>query len=136
MPFRKADMRPFRPDDEPLLFGLAKLDRGADERTLTVLEHETVFVAEVEGAPAGYVALEQQGPSMRVEQLFISPEHEDEEVGGQLLDYAEGYAISCEAKTLQVVVEPGNLPARHFYQGRGFVAAGDDVLELVLPQRE
>ena len=136
MPFRKADIRPFRPDDEPLLFGLARLDRGADERTLTVLEHETVFVAEVEGGPAGYVALEQQGPSVRVEQLFISPEHEDEEVGGQLLEYAEGYAISCEAKTLQVVVEPGDLRARHFYHARGFVAAGEDVLELVLPQRE
>jgi ribosomal protein S18 acetylase RimI-like enzyme len=136
MPFRKAEIRPFRPDDEPLLFGLAKLDRGADERTLTVLEHETVFVAELEGGPAGYVALEQQGPSMRVEQLFVSSEHEDEGVGEQLLDYAEGYAISCEAKTLQVVVEPGNVPARHFYHERGFVAAGEDVLELVLPQRQ
>ena len=136
MPFRKAEIRPFRSDDEPLLFGLAKLDRGADERTLTVLEDETVFVAEVEGAPAGYVALEPEGSSMRVEQLFVSSEHEDEEVGGQLLDYAEGYAISCEAKTLQVVVEPGNLSARHFYHARGFVAAGEDVLELVLPQRE
>jgi ribosomal protein S18 acetylase RimI-like enzyme len=136
MPFRKAAIRPFRAEDEPLLFGLAKLARGADERTLTVLEHETVFVAEIEGAPAGYVALEQQGPAVRVEQLFISPEHEDEELGGQLLEYAEGYAISCEAKTLQVVVEPGNEPARHFYHQRGFVAAGEEVLELVLPQRE
>jgi ribosomal protein S18 acetylase RimI-like enzyme len=136
MPFRKADIRPFRPDDEPLLFGLARLDRGADERTLTVLEHETVFVAEVDGAPAGYVAIEPEGSSMRVEQLFVSSEHEDEDVGAQLLDHAEGYAISCEAKTLQVVVEPGNLPARHFYHARGFVAAGEDVLELVLPQRE
>ena len=136
MTYRKADIRPFRSEDEPLLFGLAKLDRGADERTLTVLEHETVFVAEVEGAPAGYVAVEQQGPVVRVEQLFISPEHEDEGLGEQLLDYAEGYAISREAKTLQVVVEPGNLPARHFYHERGFVATGDDVLELVLPQRQ
>ena len=136
MPYRKADIRPFRPDDEPLLFGLARLDRGADERTLAVLEHETVFVAEVEGAPAGYVALEEEGSSVRVEQLFVSSEHEDEDVGAQLVDYAEGYAISCEAKTLQVVVEPDNAPARHFYHGRGFVAAGEDVLELVLPQRE
>jgi len=136
MPFRKAAIRPFRAEDEPLLFGLAKLDRGADERTLTVLEHETVFVAEVEGAPAGYVALEEQGPSVRVEQLFVSSEHEDEEVGAQLVDYAEGYAISCEAKTLQVVVEPDNTRAHQFYHERGFVAAGEHVLELVLPQRE
>ena len=136
MPYRRAEIRPFRPDDEPLLFGLAKLDRGADERTLTVLEHETVFVAEVEGSPAGYVALEEQGASVRVDQLFVSSEHEDEEVGAQLVDYAEGYAISCEAKTLQVVVEPDNVPAREFYRGRGFVAAGQDLLELVLPQRQ
>jgi ribosomal protein S18 acetylase RimI-like enzyme len=136
VPFRKAEIRPFQSDDEPLLFGLARLDRGADERTLAVLEHETVFVAEIEGTPAGYVALEPQGLSMRVEQLFISPEHEEDEVGGQLLEYAEGYAISREAKTLQVVVEPENLPARHFYQGRGFVPAGEAVLELVLPQRQ
>jgi ribosomal protein S18 acetylase RimI-like enzyme len=136
MPFRKAEIRPFRPDDEPLLFGLANLDRGADERTLAVLEHETVFVADVEGAPAGYVALEAQGASVRVEQLFVSSEHEDEELGAQLVDYAEGYAISCEAKTLQVVVEPDNARAWQFYHERGFVAAGEDVLELVLPQRQ
>jgi ribosomal protein S18 acetylase RimI-like enzyme len=136
VPFRKAEIRAFRPEDEPLLFGLARLDRGADERTLAVLEHETVFVAEVEGAAAGYVALEPEGPSIRVEQLFVSGEHEDEEVGSQLLDYAEGYAISREAKTLRVVVEPGNVSARQYYRARGFVAVGDDVLELVLPQRQ
>ena len=50
VPYRKADIRPFESEDEPLLFGLASLDRGADERTLGVLERETVFVAEVEGA--------------------------------------------------------------------------------------
>ena len=57
MTYRKADIRPFQADDEPVLFGLASLDRGADERTLAVLERETVFVAEIEGSPAGYVAL-------------------------------------------------------------------------------
>jgi ribosomal protein S18 acetylase RimI-like enzyme len=134
--YRKAEIRPFRSEDEPLLFGLAKLDRGADARTLAILERETVFVAEVKGAPAGYVALEREGSSVRVEQLFVSPEHEDEDVGEQLLDYAEGYAIWCDAKTLRVVVEPDNLSAQGFYHGRGFVPAGEDVLELVLPQRE
>ena len=134
--YRKAEIRPFRSEDEPLLFGLANLDRGADERTLAVLERETVFVAEVEGAPAGYVAVERRGDAVRVEQLFVSSEHETEELGGQLLDFAEGYAISCEAKTLEVVVEPENAGARRFYQGRGFVPAADDVVELVLPQRQ
>jgi GNAT superfamily N-acetyltransferase len=135
MPVPSVDIRPLREEDEALLFGLASLDRGADERTLGVLERETVFVAEVEGAPAGYVALEQTEAAVRVDQLFVSPEHEAEGVGRRLLEYAEGYAIWQGARTLQVVVEGGNPRAEVFYRGRGFVPVGEDLLELVLPQR-
>ena len=133
MTYRKADIRPYQAADEPVLFGLASLDRGADERTLAVLERETVFVAEVEGSPAGYVALERAEAAVRVDQLFVSPEHEAEGVGRQLLEFAEGYAISQGAEKLQVVVESGNERAASFYRGRGFTSAGDDLLELVLP---
>jgi GNAT superfamily N-acetyltransferase len=135
MPVPSVDIRPLREDDEALLFGLASLDRGADERTLGVLERETVFVAEVAGTPAGYVALEQTEAAVRVDQLFVSPEHEAEGVGRRLLEHAEGYAIWQGARTLQVVVEDGNPRAETFYRGRGFVPAGKDLLELVLPQR-
>jgi GNAT superfamily N-acetyltransferase len=133
--YRKADIRPYQAEDEAVLFGLANLDRGADERTLAVLERETVFVAEVEGSPAGYVALERAEQAMRVDQLFVSPEHEAEGVGRQLLEFAEGYAISEGAQRLQVVVESGNERAASFYRARGFAPAGDDLLELVLPLR-
>ena len=135
MTYRKAEIRPFRPDDEPLLFGLASLDRGADERTLAVLERETVFVAEVEGAAAGYVALDVREEGCCVDQLFVSPEHEGEGVGRQLIEFAEGYAIYRGARALRVVVEGGNARAESFYRGRGFVSAGEGLLELVLPQR-
>jgi GNAT superfamily N-acetyltransferase len=134
MPYRKAEIRPLREDDEPLLFGLASLDRGADERTLAVLAHETVFVAEVAGTPAGYVALDRSERAVRVDQLFVSPEHEAEGVGRQLLEYAEGYAIWTGAEILQVVVEGGNDRAVSFYQRRGFMRVDDDLLELLLPQ--
>jgi GNAT superfamily N-acetyltransferase len=133
MRYRKADIRPLTREDEPLLFGLARVDRGADEATLEVLERETVFVAEVEGTPAGYVALEREERAVRVDQLFVSPEHEAEGVGRQLLEYAEGYAISQRAERLQVVVEQENRRAQSFYRGRGFVPVADDLLELVLP---
>jgi ribosomal protein S18 acetylase RimI-like enzyme len=133
--YRKAEIRSFRDEDEPLLFGLASLDRGADERTLAVLERETVFVAEVEGAPAGYVALDLRGEGCRVDQLFVSPEHEAEGVGKQLLEFAEGYAIFRGARTLQVVVEADNARAESFYRGRGFVRVEEGLLELVLPQQ-
>jgi GNAT superfamily N-acetyltransferase len=135
MTYRKCDVRPFRPDDEPLLFGLASLDRGADRRTLSVLERETVFVAELEGEPAGYVAVQRVEAAVRVDQLFVSPEHEAEGVGRQLLEHAEGYAIAEGAQTLQVVVSGGDRRATDFYRGRGFVPAGDDLLEIVLPRR-
>jgi GNAT superfamily N-acetyltransferase len=133
--YRKADIRPYRAEDEALLFGLASLDRGADDRTLAVLATETVFVAELEGAPAGYVALRAREETVCVDQLFVSPEHEAEGIGRQLLEWAEGYAIAEGATTLQVVVEAENRRALDFYRGRGFVSAGEDLLELRLPQR-
>jgi GNAT superfamily N-acetyltransferase len=133
--YRKADIRPYDPADQALLFGLASLDRGADRRTLAVLERETVFVAEVDGDPAGYVAVERAEEAMRVDQLFVSPEHEAEGIGRQLFEHAEGYAISEGALALQVVVSGGDRRALDFYRGRGFVEAGENLLELVLPQR-
>jgi GNAT superfamily N-acetyltransferase len=135
VPYRKAEIRPYQNEDEALLFGLASLDRGADKRTLDVLARETVFVAEIEGAPAGYVALEWSEAAVRVDQLFVSPEHEAEGVGRQLLEFAEGYAIWQGAVSLQVVVEQGDDRAVTFYRSRGFTEAGDDLLELLLPQR-
>ena len=136
MTYRKAEIRPYEQADEPLLFGLASLDRGADETTLAVLERETVFVAEVGGAPAGYVALEQTEQAVRVDQLFVSPEHEAEGVGRQLLEFAEGYAIWQGVPALQVVVKSDDDRALAFYRGRGFKPVADDLLELLLPQRE
>jgi GNAT superfamily N-acetyltransferase len=134
MTYRKAEIRPFREEDEAVLFGLANLDRGADSRTIAVLERETVFVAELEAAPAGYVALSRAEDRVCIDQLFVSPEHEAEGIGRQLLEWAEGYAISERATKLQVVVEAENRRALEFYRGRGFVQAGDDLLELQLPQ--
>jgi GNAT superfamily N-acetyltransferase len=132
---RRVDIRGLQPEDESLIFGLARLDRGADERTLDVLDRDTVFVAEVAGDAAGYVACVREGRAVRVDQLWINPEHEAEGVGTKLLEYVEGFAISEGAWTLQVVVESDNDRARRFYQSRGFVSAGDDVVELVLPRR-
>jgi len=130
-------MRPFQPEDEGLLFGVAKLafHEGDDRRTLATLARDTVFVAELGGEPAGYVAVEQSERVLRIEQLCVHPAHEEEGIGRQLLEWAEGYAISSGAERLEVVVEAGNDRAASFYRGRGFVAAGQDLLELILPQR-
>jgi ribosomal protein S18 acetylase RimI-like enzyme len=140
VPYRKAEIRPYRPEDEGLLFGLAKGAFGEEEawddaHTLQVLEADTVFVAEVEGSAAGYVAVERTGDAVCIDQLLVSPAHEAEGVGRQLVEYAEGFAISQGARSLQVVVEDENRRAAAFYRSRGFVESGPDRLELILPQR-
>jgi len=138
MPYRKATIRPYRPEDESLLFLLAREAFGdqaawSDEAALGATGTDTVFVAELDGEPAGYVALVQEARTLRIEHLLVSPRHEHEGVGRQLLDYAEGYAISCRATALQVVVEATNRRALDLYRRRGFVAIGADVYELSLP---
>jgi ribosomal protein S18 acetylase RimI-like enzyme len=138
VPYRKVTIRPFRVEDEGLLFGVAKLAfAGADERrTLATLARDTVFVAELEGEPAGYVAIEESDSTLRIEQLCVHPAHEEEGIGGQLLEWAEGYAISTGASRLEIVVEAGNERAAAFYRRRGFAPVGSDLLELVLPQAQ
>jgi len=131
-------MRPFRAEDEGLLFGVAKLAfaESDDGRTLATLTRDTVFVAELSGEPVGYVAIEESDGVLRIEQLCVHPAHEHEGVGGQLLEWAEGYAISTGARRLEVVVESGNDRAESFYRGRGFASMGPDLLALVLPQAQ
>ena len=131
-------IRPYRVEDESLLFSLAREAFGtqlswSDRTTLRKLETDTVFVAELEGDHAGYVALEHHGDTVRIEQLLVSPRHEHEGIGGQLVDYAEGFAISEGAVRLQIVVEPDNHRAHDFYVRRSFTRAGEGMLELSLP---
>jgi GNAT superfamily N-acetyltransferase len=139
MPYRKATIRPYTAEDESFLFSLAKdtfggAERWSDAGTITALRTETVFVADLAGEAAGFVALEREAGAVRIRHLLVGAVHEGEGIGRQLLEYAEGFAISVGASRLEVVAEAENRRARDFYTGRGFVAAGDDVLELTLPQ--
>jgi ribosomal protein S18 acetylase RimI-like enzyme len=140
VPYRKAAIRSSRPEDERVLFSLVRTAFGersgwSDQRTLQVLDRDTVFVAEIEQSAAGYVAVEDAEDVVRIEQLFVSPEHEGEGVGHQLLEWAEGYAISKGVRSLQVSVETDNERALDFYRRSGFVAVEDELLELILPQQ-
>ena len=137
---RKAAIRPFRREDEALLFGLARQAFGeregwSDDRTLAVLETETVYVAEVEGDVAGFVALAEAGAAAVVDELLVAGPHEGEGIGRQLLDWAEGWAIARGARALRIVVEEDNVAAQDFYRRSGFVSAGEGAVARLLPAR-
>ena len=126
--------------DLPVLFGLAKgafvdLAGWSDERVLEVLRRDVTFVAREQGQPAGYVALRRNDAgAIVIEQLFVAPGHERRGIGHRLLAYAEGYAIAERARSLHVVVEKSNQPARSFYTRSGFVPVEQELFALTLPQ--
>ena len=80
----------------------------------TVLPNATVWVAEVDGRPFGYLAL----TGSRLDQLYVAPDHQGRGVGSQLLDKAK--ALSPAG--LQLHTFQRNRRARAFYEARGFVA--------------
>jgi GNAT superfamily N-acetyltransferase len=141
VPYRKAAIRPYKPEDSPVLFGRAQMSLGtsprwSDERTLNVLEGDTVFVAEVDGAPAGFVAVEESAETLRIDELFVVPEHEDESVEWQLLEYAEGYAIATDSNRIEAVVDGDEETTIAPFRRYGFAPAeSEGLLQLTLPQQ-
>jgi ribosomal protein S18 acetylase RimI-like enzyme len=114
---------------------LGASSRWRDERTLEVLEGDTVFVAEVDGAPAGFVAVDEGPETLRIDELFVVPEHEDESVEWQLLEYAEGYAIANDSNRIEAVVDGDEDTALAPFRRYGFAPSSNaGLLELTLPQ--
>ncbi len=122
------------------MFTLAKnafggLPGWSDEHVLEVLSRDVMFVARELGQPAGYVALGRaEGEAIVIDQLFVAPGHERRGIGHRLLAYAEGYAIAEGARSLRIVVEEDNQPARSFYQRSGFAPREPELFELALPR--
>ena len=108
----------------------------SDERVLEVLRGDVVFVARESGQLAGSVALKREdGDAIVIEQLLVAPGREGRGIGRSLLAYAEGYAIAERARSLRIVVEEDNRPARSFYRRSGFLPVESELelFELVLP---
>jgi ribosomal protein S18 acetylase RimI-like enzyme len=139
VPYRKVVMRTGRSGEEGQLFSLAKSVFGErrawdDARALSALASDMVFVAELGGVPAGYVAVRREQSCICIEQLAVHPAHEEEAIEEQLVAWAEGYAIAEGALALQVVVQGDDDVAVGFYRQHGFAQVAPDRLELVLPQ--
>lgn len=128
-------------DELGRLFGLAKCCFEAaagwdDRRVLDALARDVVFVAREDGELAGYVALRPEQERVVVEQILVTPGHEQHGIGHRLLEHAEGYAIASRARTLNIVVEADNWRARSFYRRLGYVPVQTELFELTLPSFE
>jgi ribosomal protein S18 acetylase RimI-like enzyme len=134
-----VDIAPRTEADLAQLFALAKdafgdLAGWSDERVLEVLNRDLVFVAREGAQPAGYVAMRRDDDAVIVvEQLLVAPGHERRGIAHRLLAYAEGYAIAERTRSLRIVVEDSNQPARSFYTRSGFAPVEPELFELILP---
>ena len=86
-------------------------------RTERLLDADVVFVAELDGHPAGHVAVRQEPEAMVVDQLVVDEVSRGLGVGNRLLDWVEGFALSrgvaacADRGRGQQRAGPGFLPA-------------------------
>ena len=117
--YRKAEIRPFR-ETTSRCSSASHTSTAARTRDARGARARDRVRRRGRRRAAGYVACS-SGPSsaLRVDQLFVSPEHEARGRRRQLLEYAEGYAICQGAATLQVVVEAKNARPALLLPGEG-----------------
>ena len=125
--------------NRPELFELARETFGAmpewdETRVVEALRRDLVFVARERERLVGYLAMRSEPEAMLIEQILVAECAEPEHVGRRLIGHAEGFAIREHARSLRIVVESSNRPARNLYQEIGFVPVDEELLELVLPQ--
>ncbi len=91
-----------------------------------------IFVADVEGEIAGFVAVQARVPHeglddppgeyALVSDLSVLPSHRRRGIGRALLQAAESHARALHAHELRIGVLSANAPARRLYQAHGFTA--------------
>jgi ribosomal protein S18 acetylase RimI-like enzyme len=88
-----------------------------------------VFVADVDGAPVGYVACEQTEPDVtRIQLIGVSPAAQRHGVGSGLLAAAlSAGAERHPSPRVEVVTQGRNLGALRFYQRHGFLTTAQAV---------
>jgi GNAT superfamily N-acetyltransferase len=125
-------VRPLRESDPAALQRLAAETAIEEELAPVAPDRDVVFVAEVEGHPAGYVALREDGRALVVDQIVIAPAYQGRQVGHRLLDWAEGYGSSRGMERVRIPAAGSDRRARDFYTRRGYVEAGG-LLERDIP---
>jgi GNAT superfamily N-acetyltransferase len=121
-------VRPYRESDAAALHRLAgETSTGADV-VPSAPDRDVIFVAEVEGHPAGYMAVREDGRALVVDQMVVAPADQGRHVGNRLLDWAEGYGSSRGMQCVCIPAAGSDRRARDFYGRRGYVPAGDALI--------
>ena len=105
---------------------------GVDDWRAELSDPDYAFrIAEVDGAPVGFVKLgpmklpvETTAPGMDLKQLYILKEHHGAGIAQELMDWALAEARRRGADELYLTVYVGNHRARRFYDRYGFEAIG------------
>lgn len=121
-------VRPFRESDSPALQRLAGETSTADDLVPLAPDRDVVFVAEVEGHPAGFMAVREDGSALVIDEIVVAPADQGRHVGHALLDWAEGYGTSLGMERVQIPAAGSDRRARDFYARRGYVDSGGSLM--------
>ena len=87
-------------------------------------ENMTVWVAEVDARPAGFVAVafRNDPDSAEIEMIAVDPDQQNRGIGSALLACAFDWISAAGVKLVQLGTggDPGHTPARHTYEKAGF----------------
>jgi GNAT superfamily N-acetyltransferase len=125
-------VRPFRESDSPALHRLVGEASMDHELVPPAADRDVVFVAEVEGHPAGYMALREDGGALVVDQIVVAPADQGRHVGHCLLDWAEGYGTSLGLERVRIPAAGSDRRARDFYARRGYVDVGGSLVRDIV----
>jgi len=105
--------------------------RQLHERRLAAQEFRII---QVSGADVGYVAIMRQSDCLRLNQLFISPEHQRKGVGRACMRWVIQEAAES-GLPVRLLVLKVNGPAQEFYRKLGFQETGEDERHIVMEWR-
>jgi GNAT superfamily N-acetyltransferase len=105
-------------DDTPWLPRVHSRDAIEAMFEPSLLDRRTVFVAETDGAVAGYLSLAPEG---LVAALYLAPDARGQGAGKALMDHAK----ASHPEGLELTVFEPNEGARRFYAREGFVPVPD-----------
>lgn len=148
---RPLAIRPAHVDDAAALTGLAVrskahwgyspefMDACRAELTWTAEELADaergflVFVAERDGTPVGFYALEPlAGEGIELDSMFVEPAHIGTGVGRALLDHALHQSRQLRRRTMVIRSDPN---AAAFYEAAGAVKVGEAASESLAPRK-